>query len=810
MPHRALPRLSLLALAVAQLTLAPALAAEPASAANTAVHRSYDIPAGPLEAALNRFGREAGITLSFPTSLTEGLRSPGLHGSHGTDAALARLLQGTGLAATARGDGSHVLYELPAVDGETALAPVTVTAGADRSGTTEGTGSYTQSGPSSAATGLALTLRETPQSVSVLTQQQLKDRNVYSLDDALANVTGITVTKQDTGRTYYYARGFQVDRVMVDGMPTAFSVTQLMGERQNDMLFYDRVEVVRGPTGLMTGAGEPSATINLVRKRASNREFAGEVSLGYGSWDTLRTTADISTPLSESGNVRGRIVGLVKNNKSHVDLYDQEQRAFYGVVEADITSRTTASIGFDYQKSDTDGATWVGLPLFFSDGTKTDWSRAKTAAADWSYFNTENKSVFANLEHRFDSGWKINAQLLHRKTKAEGKVLYVFGNLDRETGTGLSAMPWYPGDYDGLKQSAADLKVSGPISLFGQEHELIFGATGNWTDFKETEGALPASLWPSVGDFRDWDGSIAQPDASLAGDISKLQIKTRQTGFYAAGRFSLTDDLKLILGGRHSDWSSHERSVTRRQREFTPYAGLIYDISRDFSVYASYTDIFKPQSSRDASGSYLDPRTGTNHEVGVKGEHFNGKLNTSLAIFRLKEDNVAEADGSNRISGTTQQAYRAVKGVTSEGFELQASGEISEGWNVGAGLSRTIAKKPDGATYRPNVPRTQLSLQTAYELSGRWNGLTVGGAVTWQNSTYGIFRVGSLGNLKYKQGSFTVVDVMARYDFNPHLSAQLNINNLFDKKYWAGSFSSNTTGVYGTPRRAMLNVNYRW
>ena len=187
-------------------------------------------------------------------------------------------------------------------DGEVAsLAPVTVL-GARDPAVTEGTGSYTTPATAS-ATGLSLSLRETPQSVSVVTRQRIDDQNLRSLDEVMGSVVGVQVVAEDSDRTDFWSRGFYIDNLQYDGVPTTIGLS-MYGESDNDSIIYDRIEVVRGATGLMTGAGNPSASINLVRKHANSREFTGSINTGVGSWNQFRSSVDLSTPLNQEGTVR--------------------------------------------------------------------------------------------------------------------------------------------------------------------------------------------------------------------------------------------------------------------------------------------------------------------------------------------------------------------------------------------------------------------------------------------------------------------------------------------------------------------------
>ena len=182
--------------------------------------------------------------------------------------------------------------------------------------------------------------------------------------------------------------------------------------------------MVRGATGLMTGAGNPSASINLVRKHANSREFTGSINTGVGSWNQFRSSVDLSTPLNQEGTVRARMVALYQKKDSYIDLYHTDKKVFYGVIDADLTPSTTLSVGMDSQDKRPRGTTWGSLPVVFSDGTPTDWRRSKTTAADWTYWHTTQRTTFASLSHRFDNDWEAKADWSLRKSKYDAKLLY--------------------------------------------------------------------------------------------------------------------------------------------------------------------------------------------------------------------------------------------------------------------------------------------------------------------------------------------------------------------------------------------------
>ena len=671
---------------------------------------------------------------------------------------------------------------------------------------TENTGRYT-SGKTTSATGLALTARETPQAQSVITRQRIDDQQLNSIDDVLKNTTGISASALDSERISYYSRGFRIRNFQYDGIPsTPVFGDYVPGEGVLDTAFYDRVEVVRGAAGLLQGTGDPSASVNLVRKRPLwTPAISGSVSAG--SWNDYRNVLDISTPLTKDDRVRARVIGVYEHKHGFQDHYKSERKSLYGVIEADLTLYTTLTIGHEHQSTDPKGIIWGGLPLFNSDGSHTDFGRSKSLAARWNHWGSRINTTFIRLDHQFDNGWNLKINADRKKTAVSSAMLTMAaGYPDRTTGMGM-----IPAFMDGGvrgRQNSVDVMASGPLMLFGREHELVVGSSVS-NARADDNYQLSFSGLPSPGSIYDWQGHYPKPAWK---DRPTTRTTIRQGGIYGAARISLADNLKLIAGARVSHYDIHDSAgggyQYKKSARVSPYAGAVWDLNNTDSLYASYTEIFNPQTEyRDRNNHILSPSTGKNKEIGLKSAYFGGRVNTSLALFDTRLNNLAQIDSGHILPGGGQ-AYYSANGTRSRGIEADIQGEITTGWNLYAGISHFSASTGDHQRLNSQVPRTTARFFTTYHLPGNWNKVTVGGGVNWQSRFYQQAITPSGQTVKAGEGSFALASLMARYQISDNLSASVNINNLFDHKYYATAGFYNSF-LYGEPRNVMVNLAYK-
>ena len=438
----------------------------------------------------------------------------------------------------------------------------------------------------SSTTRLGLTPKETPQGVTSLSREQLNDFNLNSVKDALRSAPSVTVEQYETDRTNFTSRGFDINNFEYDGMGAPFSAGLLSGDL--DMAEYQQVDILHGANGLMSGTGNPSATVNFIRKRPTYTPQA-QVKVSAGSWDTRRIDLDVSGPLTDSGNVRGRFIYANETGNSYLDRYSREKNVLSGMLAFDLSEADTLTVGISDSKSNSNGSSWGGLPLTDYQGNLIHYSRrGSNVGQDWGYWDVHTLRAFAELTHDFGNGWKSKLNVTAVDQRQSANMYYLMA--------GDESQPWL-GDPSHTnaneKQWLGEAQLSGPFSLGGREHDLTVGVDYGRSRHKErgyynNEGeTMPADLAQTLS------GRVPQPSLTYTNDTNEMaRFTDRQKSVYAGARFSLTDQLHWIAGARmlsvDSDGTDYgsDRNV-RIHGKVTPYTGLVYDFNDQYSMYAS-------------------------------------------------------------------------------------------------------------------------------------------------------------------------------------------------------------------------------
>lgn len=772
--------------------------------------------------ALRAFSEQSSQQVLFDDELVAGRNAPALQGRYTPQEALERLTAGTGLRVISSRDGVFTLRRPPPQSRtEQTLAPVVVSSRALRDGVTEGSGSYTAVTPTTGATRLGLTLRETPQSITVMTRERLDDQNITDLTEAMGQAPGVAVTTRgayaDTGYGIRgYAASLQRDGVSV-GAEESYTLLPSV-----DLEVYDRIEIIRGPSGLLEGSGgSMGGVINLVRKRP-RAEFGGTASVGLGSWNYVRTSASLNGALNASGSVRGRAVVVNHGQEFAWSTAQAHRNLVYGIVEADLTPRTLLTISASDGRADRNP--FYGLPP-----NGGGFPRDFYAGAAWNKVQVRrNFDGMAELAHELDNGWKLRGIAVYRRGESDGQMAMT-SNLNWQTQRAARVFGYRFQRED--ENTGVEFQVSGPFEALGRRHQIAAGAL--WGEVRSNVG----------GASHAWDDVDISNPANLPVDIRdfasvddrRTETVTTQSALFGVARLKLLDPLSLVLGGRFSNYEQKSRgrglldssdwktSEARTRYQFTPYGGLVWDFAPNLSWYASYVDIFVPQTAKDWQQRTLDPRNGWQVETGIKGEFFDGRLNASLAVYRLRDRNRAmtDPDPAHMLCGANADGFCSIAAglQQSQGWELELTGNPTPNWNIAASYTRQdsrVLKTADQATigkrfYNGAAPH-MFRLWTTYRfdeqlLGGALGGWQVGGGIVAQSAQE---QIDSFNNVR--NPGYAIYSAQVGYRINPHVRTSLTIDNLFDRHYFSGmGYGQPAAGTgnrwfYGNPRSVMLSV----
>lgn len=681
---------------------------------------------------------------------------------------------------------------------------------------TEGSQDYTIPGQTT-ATRMNLSLRDTPQSVSVVTRAQIEDFQLNDVNTLLGTVPGINVQAGETDRVYFSARGFDIQTFQVDGIGVPFAFGIQTGSI--DTAFYDHIEVVRGAPGLLSSTGNPSAVVNFIRKRPT-RDLQVGASAQYGSFDQYRGEADLSVPITKNGSIRARAVGAYQDGDSYLDRYGLRRWVGYGIVEADLGANTTVSAGYGHQDHKSRGAMWGAIPLTYSDGTPLNFARSSNPAPDWSSWNVIDRQIFGDITHRFGNGWIARASAIRRATTENNTLFYVYGNPSRTAPSGIDlvdttnpnddiAIKSYPGKFNAeTRNLTMEAYITGPVTILGREHEINIGVN------RSAQRYIQGSAY----DFSTVGVNLAYPDL-FAGNFplpnfpttfstdpaSSQNTHTRRETVYGLVRLNPGDGVKVMFGGNvthaKSTGFSYGANTDFDATRFLPFAGATVDVTRNLSLYGSWATIFNPQNQLlDINNRIIDPIEGENLELGLKGEWFAGRLNATLAVFQTRQDNTAEAAGIvTDANGVTRTYYQGVD-ARSQGIELDVGGQLAPGLQVTGGYTLMRIEDPEGNPVRRFVARNTGRLNVSYTLP-MLPQLKLGAAAQYQS------RIISPTGLGW-QGNYALLDLLGAYAITPNISAAVNVRNVTNTKYLtATNFDG---GYYGAPRTVMGTISVRY
>ena len=654
---------------------------------------------------------------------------------------------------------------------------------------TEGTGSYTTD-RATVGYDQPTDLKDIPQAVTVITRQRLDDAIANTIEEAGYLIPNVSTAIGDPFIGSLYARGHEVFTYNVDGAPRPF--LSLYGTAP-DLSFFDRVEVLSGPSGVFQGSGEPVGTINLVRKRPG-KTFSSSVGGFVQSFGGYRGDLDISAPLNEDGSVRTRLMAYGMHEDSFVDITDNEKFGGYGTIEYDITDATTLSFGAIKEQQDV--TRFNGLPTF-TDGTLLSVDRSTYIGAPWNKFETDPLEVFGEVEHKFGFGGVLKTTARYYGRESINKSALASTGVDPVTGD--FDMFTFARNYE-EDSGYLETNLTAPLELFGRSGMVSAGG-----DFRYMRQATRQNFDFSLGtqNINTFDpNSLAEPDITFPGVGPGFRLntetKTWEAGVYGQGRLEIIDRLNLTLGARLSIYDSDTNDTGRNletssinETRFLPYIGLGYDITDEITLYTSFSEIFQPQTEQTAAGAQLDPITGTQYEIGAKGSFLNDALQSQLAVFYLEDKNRAEEDPNN------VGAFTAAGEAETYGFEAMVTGSPYPGVELALGYTYVDTTLNDDPT--PPHSFTAWGKYTFQEgdMAGLSLGLGARAVSSFKNDD---------GGIEINGPGYAVFDAMIGYKVSETIEMQLVARNLLDKTYIDRVNEVARGNFYGEPFNATFRV----
>ncbi|WP_296615428.1 TonB-dependent receptor [Sphingomonas sp.] len=735
----------------------------PATAMAQAVsnQQAFDIDGGDLGSGLNKFASVTGYQLLYPSSLVQGKTTQGVHGSLSVEAALAQLLGGSGLTFRVLQGRTIQIEALPEGDsGERVLGAVRVQGSQDSGGSlagstpvngingsrdvtaTEGTGSYT-SNALTVGSKTPASIKDTPMTVSVLTDQRLKDQNITDLDTAMRNLPGVTVVHNGTvgSELQFYSRGFQITQFQFDGGAAMDGSANGYYRPIIDLSLYDHIELVRGATGTFNAFGSPGGVVNLVRKKPlDHQQFTFDLQLG--SWDWHRASVDVTGPLGFDGKLRGRFIATHQDNNYFYDTAKANTNVLSASLEYDLGPATLLSVGANYQ--DVHDVPWAaGLPRYL-DGRSLGLPRSTCLCFGFDRDDAENKEFFGQIDQRIGSNWNFKFKATRINQSRINYVSSIAGAVNPYSLQGASAQPGSLSEAR-VRQSMFEATLDGRFRLFGQYQKILLGAnysmanpsgavaysnydiytmtvfpfqgvndnSVNVFDFNSDEWGRPAAS-SVIGTIRPFaDSRVLNSYASF--ELSPLkwmhidfslrysQYRNRSLILQACNARTIRFPFYKCFGHSIGEYLPFSAGNKLQGSNFSwpPTVQLRFDINNNLSASAIYTDIYVNQSNYlNKDGSPMPPITGGNLEGELKWQSPNQKFNATISSYYTKQHGDAFFDcgydggpactttnstsDPNQLNQQTQCCYKTNPAYAkiSYGLDFELSGEIRRNWQI--------------------------------------------------------------------------------------------------------------------------------
>ena len=798
-------RPSLLAVAIAlcaPLASSPLIAAEQASSV-----RAYDLPAAPLASTLNQIASQAGLALSLNPSLAAGKTSAPVKGQFDAAGALREALRGSGLQLEQSSAGTYSLIAIP--EGVLAL-PETAIIGVENTESAWGPVDGYLATRTAAGTKTDTALVEAPRSISIATRQQMDDRNVQNLDDAVRYMPGIVASSygSDTRADWLRVRGFEPTQFL-DGLPLPKGV---YANPKQETWNLERLALLRGPASSVYGQTPPGGLLDMVSRRPTAQD-SHEIELQYGSDNQRQINFANTGKIDDAGQFLYSLSGVVRDSGTQIDHVENKRYNIAPSLTWNIDDDTSFTLLTQFTRDDT-GITSQFLPV---QGTKIDMPFGKVSHhknlgdPDWEFYDRTYYALGYAFEHRLNDVWQFRQNLRYTKSDLSFQGLtvgsYPFTQVDNQGNVGRTSTTV---DED-ISQFAVDNNFQADFATGDVRHTLLLGLDHQRSNTNYTSifgDGLTTNVNPIYGQ------PIVRPPRSSA--FYDYDQKTHQTGVYVQDQMAL-DNWRLTLGGRE-DWvhtgttffNKGDATNTERDKAFSGNAAISYVFDSGVVPYLSYAESFQPTTGALASSTEsFKPTEGKQWELGVKYQPPGSKTLLSAAVYDLTQNNVSVTTTVGSTPITSQTGEVKVKGL-----ELEAVSDVTDNLKIIAAytLAKSEVQKGDFKGNRLQlIPNQQASLWADYTWqNGVLDGFGLGAGARYTGNTYGDQANTFLG----KADAYTVFDAAVHYDLGrldnslKGASLALNATNLLDKDYI--STCDSFYCYYGDQRSVVASATYKW
>ncbi|PWY36281.1 MULTISPECIES: TonB-dependent siderophore receptor [unclassified Pseudomonas] len=812
------------AVRVALLSSALGVAALPglAQAVETgaaSLSHSYNIPGGTLSDVLNRFAREAGITLSMTPAQLQGRQSAGLKGEYSTDQALGQLLNGSGLEALSQDGSRYVLRALPETG---ALALPTTDIKGFALGNALGSMEGYNATHSQIATKTSTALLETSQSVSVVTREQMDDQGSQTVSQTMRYTPGVLTNPYGATHRYDYVamRGFNdgsVDNIYLDGLKS-MGDSGTYSTMQVDPYFLERVDILKGPSSVLYGRSSPGGLVALTSKKPLFEPYH-QIQATVGTQGQRGMGFDFSGPVDDDKRIAYRLTGLADRSDTQFDHNKEKRYALAPTLSIDFTDDTSLTLQA-YLQHDPDGGYHSGMP---ADGALHQRNGQRISENFFEgepgidRYERDQQSFGYQFEHRFNDVFTARQNFRYLDSKVKLDQVYGYGWT---TPTSNELNRYYTGGDEKLHAFIVDNMLQAEFLTGATKHTVLMGA-----DYQRRKTVVD---WTSgsVAPINAFDPVYGNSAITYYDPLSYLR-RLEQTGVYLQDLIEM-DQWRFSLGLRQ-DWveTSDENRLAEASRpvgteindkrtKLTGRAGALYLFDNGLAPYISYSESFNPNSYADSAGNPLAPTDGTQWELGLKYQPPGTDDLYTASLFRIDQENLA-------TKLPQENFYRAVGAVRSQGLELEAHMQLNDNLKLlgsytftdieySKSMISTLSTATDIIENKGNsptqAPRHMASLWADYKFdSGSLDGLRLGGGVRYVGYSW------ADAENTMKVPSYTLFDASIGYDLGKvglkGVDVRLNANNLTNESYIA-SCASLSFCYMGEERNVAATVSYQF